>query len=103
MKSIILVMLACAVSAVGCGRKATPLSTGGAVSTNTVAQRITETEVLESLNLLPVTTQGEVIVHEPNVFDPQEQQEQKRVRIQRMILIDGLTTKDRPGQPPPAN
>ena len=93
-------MLACAVSAVGCGRKATPLSTGRAVSTNTVAQRITETEVTESLNLLPVTTQGEVIVHEPNVVDPQEQ---KRDRIQRMTLIDDLTTKDRPGQPPPAN
>ncbi len=99
MKSIIMVMLACAVSAVGCGRKAKPLSTGGPVSTNTVAQWITETEVTESLNLPPVTTQGEVIVHEPNVVDPQEQE---RDRIQRMTLIDDLTTKDRPGQQPPA-
>ena len=85
MKIILVVMLACAVAAVGCGRKATPLSAGVPVSTNTVLPGLTEAEVREAQQRPQTTTQTEVRVHDPTSIDHQEQE---RKRIQRMGLID---------------
>ena len=85
MKMILVAMLVCTIAAVGCGRKAIPLSAGVPVSTNTVLPCLTETEVKEAQQRTQTTTQTEVRVHDPTSID---QQERERKRIQRMGLID---------------
>ena len=84
----VLTLLVCAVVAVGCGRKATPLSAGVPVLTNADLPSPTEGEVKEPSQPLPVTTQTEVVVPGPTSIDPQEQESK---RIQRMTLIDDRT------------
>jgi len=81
----VLTMLVCAVVAVGCGRKAAPLSAGVQVRTNTVLPSPTEAEVKKPSQPPQMTTQTAVVVHGPTSIDPQEQE---RKRIQRMTLID---------------
>ena len=85
MKKKLMVMLVCAVAVVGCVRKATPLSAGVPVSTNTVLPWLTEAEVREAQQRPQTTTQTEVRVHDPTSIDHQEQE---RKRIQNMGLID---------------
>ena len=85
MMKAVLVMLVFAVVAVGCGRKATPLSAGVPVRTNTVLLSPTEAEVKEPSPPPQMATQTEVVVHGPTSIDPQEQETK---RIQRMTLID---------------
>ncbi len=81
----VLTMLVCAVVAVGCGPKATPLSAGVPARTNTVLPSPTDVEVKEPSQSPQMTTQTEVVVHGPTSIDPQEQESK---RIQRMTLID---------------
>lgn len=62
MMKTVLTMLVCAVVAVGYGRKATPLSAGVPVCTNTVLPSPTEVEVKEPSQPPQMTTQTEVVV-----------------------------------------
>jgi len=82
---IVLTILVCAVVAVGCGRKGTPLSAGVPVLTNTDSPSPTDVEVKDPSQSPQMTTQTEVVIHGQTSTDPQEQESK---RIQRMTLID---------------